>query len=226
MRILLYLVIGLCCFSCDNTTTETPSKSSTVTEKEVDNKPSTSKPKKTIIFFGDSLTAAYGIDEEQGFTSIIQRKIDSLDLNYKVVNAGLSGETTAGGVGRINWILKQPVDIFVLELGGNDGLRGIDPAATYDNLTKIAETVKSKYPEATLVIAGMEAPPNMGTAFTTEFRKVFQRVAKEQEALLIPFLLEKVGGKPELNLPDGIHPTAQGHQLVAETIWETLQKAL
>jgi acyl-CoA thioesterase I len=175
-----------------------------------------------IVFFGNSLTAAYGLDPSQGFVALIRDRVDSLGLGYQVVNAGLSGETSAGGNDRVDWVLRQPVDIFVLELGGNDGLRGIDPDATYQNLSSIIEKVKKQYPGAAILIAGMEAPPNMGEDFTRKFRQVFSRLAKQHNASLIPFLLEGVGGEPELNLPDGIHPTAEGHRIVAETVWEKL----
>lgn len=225
MRWLPFLLILLCHISCGDTDNQqqTPTESA---PKEAPATSNTPTKKKSIIFFGDSLTAAYGIDADQGFTSLIQNRIDSLGLPYNVVNAGLSGETTAGGLGRINWILKQPVDIFVLELGGNDGLRGISPEDSYKNLSEIAQRVKTKYPDAKLVIAGMEAPPNLGKDFTDAFRQVFRRVAQENKATLIPFLLENVGGIKALNLPDGIHPTPKGHQIVANNIWKVLQDLL
>jgi len=182
--------------------------------------------KKNIIFFGNSLTAAYGIDPTLGFAGLIEQRIDSLGLNYKVINAGVSGETTAGGKDRIDWLLKQKVDIFILELGGNDALRGQDTQAAYDNLQTILDRVKAKYPEAKLVIAGMEAPPNMGKVYTDSFRAIYQKLAKANNAALIPFLLEGVGGIRALNLPDGIHPTVEGHKIVAENIWEILEPLL
>lgn len=182
--------------------------------------------KKTIVFFGNSLTAGYGLDPEQGFAGLIQKKIETLALDYQVVNAGLSGETTAGGNGRIDWILRQPIDVFILELGGNDGLRGIDPSSSIKNLQSIIDKVKAKYPAAKIVLAGMEAPPNMGEAFTSEFRAMYPKLAKANNIALIPFLLDKVGGVPALNQADGIHPTAKGHQIVAETIWKVLKDVL
>lgn len=178
---------------------------------------------KVILFFGNSLTAAYGIDPSEGFVALTQNKLDSMGLDYKVVNSGISGETTAGGESRIDWILDQyDVDIFILELGGNDGLRGIKPEETYTNLQAIIDKVKAKDPDTKIVLAGMMAPPNMGPEFTNAFRDNYPRLAKENNTFLIPFLLDKVAGERELNLPDGIHPTAEGHALVAETIWETL----
>ena len=178
------------------------------------------------MFFGDSLTAGYGLDPAQGFASLIQKKIDTLGLEYEVVNAGLSGETTAGGNSRIDWILRQPIDVFILELGGNDGLRGIDPSASFKNLQSIIDKVKAKYPAAKIVLAGMEAPPNMGDDFTSEFRAMYPKLAKTNDTALIPFLLDKVGGIPELNQADGIHPTAKGHQLVTENIWPVLKEVI
>jgi acyl-CoA thioesterase I len=183
-------------------------------------------PAKTIVFYGNSLTAGYGLDAAEAFPAIIQHRLDSLHLPWKVVNAGLSGETTAGGKSRIEWILRQPVDIFVLELGGNDGLRGIPVTATHANLQAIIDSVKGKYPAAQIILAGMQVPPNMGKKYATEFRAVFKQLAEKNNALLVPFLLEGVGGVQELNQPDGIHPTAEGHKIVAENVWQVLQGVL
>jgi acyl-CoA thioesterase-1 len=182
--------------------------------------------KKTIVFFGNSLTAGYGVSPSEAFPAIIQKKIDSLALPYEVINAGVSGETSSGGKTRIDWILREPVDIFVLELGANDGLRGTPLSETKKNLQDIIDTVKAKYPNAKLVFAGMEIPPNMGQAYTTEFRNIYTDLAKKNSMTLIPFLLEGVGGEPELNQADGIHPTAKGHLLVAENVWRQLEKLL
>lgn len=182
--------------------------------------------RKTILFFGDSITAGYGIDSEDAFPAIIQSKLDSNNLNYRSVNAGLSGETSAGGVRRVEWVLQQRVDIFVLELGGNDGLRGLDPSDTKRNLQKIIDIVQGKNPEIRIILAGMEAPPNMGQDYTNAFRQVYSELAKENELIFIPFILEGVAGNPELNLPDGIHPTEEGHQIVAELVWGTLRPLL
>ena len=182
--------------------------------------------KKTIVFFGNSLTAGYGVSPSEAFPAIIQKKIDSLGLPYQVINAGVSGETSSGGKTRIQWILREPVDIFVLELGANDGLRGTPLSETKKNLQDIIDTVKAKYPNAKLVFAGMEIPPNMGQAYTTEFRNIYTDLAKKNSMTLIPFLLEGVGGEPELNQADGIHPTAEGHVIVAENVWRQLEKLL
>ncbi len=190
-------------------------------------KPVAEKTSKTIIFFGNSLSAGYGLDPAQGFVGLIEKRIDSLNLNYKVVNAGNSGETTSGGKERVGWILEnyQP-DIFVLELGGNDALRGLPVADAEANLQAIIDVVKEKYPAAKILLAGMMAPPNMGNEYTTKFAAMYPRLAKKNNVSLIPFLLDKVGGQPELNLPDGIHPNIEGHQIVRETIWKELKDLL
>ena len=181
---------------------------------------------KTILFFGNSLTAGYGLEPAAAFPALIQKKIDSLQLPYKVVNAGVSGETSSGGNNRIDWILKQPVDVFVLELGANDGLRGIPIGETRRNLQSIIDKVKNRYPQAKLVMAGMQLPPNMGQQYATEFRNVFTDLAKKNDMALIPFLLEGVGGEVKLNQDDGIHPTAEGHVIVAGNVWEVLKEVL
>ncbi len=185
--------------------------------------PADSNRQKTILFFGNSLTAGYGVDPAEAFPGRIGQRLDSLKLNYRVINAGVSGETTAGGRSRVGWTLRQPVDIFVLELGGNDGLRGLPLAATRQNLQAIIDTVRARSPQAQIVLAGMQIPPNMGPDYTSEFRQIYPELAKKNNLTLIPFLLEGVGGIPRLNQPDGIHPTPEGHKLVAETVWKTLE---
>jgi len=182
--------------------------------------------KKTIVFFGNSLTAGYGVSPEQAFPALIQKKLDSIGLPYNVVNAGVSGETSSGGKTRIDWILREPVDIFVLELGANDGLRGTPLSETKKNLQDIIDRVKAKYSDAKLVFAGMEIPPNMGQTYTSEFRNIYSDLAAKNKMTLIPFLLAGVGGEPALNQADGIHPTAEGHLIVAENVWKELQKLL
>lgn len=178
---------------------------------------------KSILFFGNSLTAGYGVNPDEAFPALIGRRIDSLHLPYKVISAGLSGETTAGGRSRIGWVLHQHVDIFVLELGANDGLRGIPVAGTLANLQAIIDTVKAQYPAAKIVLAGMQIPPSMGSTYATAFRAVFPQLAAKNKAALIPFLLQGIGGVPELNQGDGIHPTAAGHKIVAENVWKVLR---
>jgi acyl-CoA thioesterase-1 len=183
---------------------------------------------RTIIFFGDSLTAGLGLSDpsSESYPALIQKKIDEARLPWRVVNAGLSGETSAGGLRRVDWILRQPVDIFVLALGANDGLRGISPEVSRQNLQQILERVRARNPAAKLVVAGMQMPREMGADFSAAFGRIFPEVAGKNQALLIPFLLEGVGGVRELILGDGIHPNSEGQALVAATVWEILRPLL
>lgn len=184
--------------------------------------------RKTIVFIGDSLTAGYGLDNPnaQAYPALIQEKIDAAQLDYRAVNAGLSGDTTAGGLRRINWLLRQKIDILVIALGGNDGLRGVSPKSTKGNLKGIIENARAKYPDVTIMLAGMQMPANMGEAYRQSFRRIFPEVAQEKHCKLIPFLLEGIGGDPEFNQPDLIHPTAEGQRLIAETVWISLKPLL
>ncbi len=182
--------------------------------------------KKTILFLGNSLSAGFGLDPAQAFPALIQVKIDSMGWDYEVINGGLSGETTAAGARRIDWLLRRKIDILVIELGGNDGLRGIPPEETRKNLMTIIDKTRASNADAEIILSGMEVPPNMGNDYAVEFRKVFPKVADEKSVGLIPFLLEGVGGIPELNLPDGIHPTAAGHEIVANNVWKFLKPIL
>lgn len=184
----------------------------------------TSRPR--VLFLGDSLSAGYGLREDQAFPALIQEKIDEMGWPFEVVNAGVSGDTTAGGLSRIEWLLKRPPAVLVLELGGNDGLRGIAPEVTESNLQSIVDKVLDANPGARIVIAGMLIPPNLGPDYFRAFQSIFPRLAQRNEAVLIPFLLEGVAGKPELNLPDGIHPTAEGHRIVAEHTWSFIKPVL
>lgn len=179
-----------------------------------------------ILFFGDSITAGYGLDTEQAFPALIQQKVDSLGLKYRVINAGQSGETSAGGVRRVDWILQQQPDIFFLELGGNDGLRGVDPNNTKENLQQIINKVNEKYPDTKIVLAGMQAPPNMGERYAEQFKNIFFELADANNVVFMPFVLEEVAGDPELNQPDGIHPTADGHEIIAKNVWDVLKPIL
>ena len=183
---------------------------------------------RTLVFFGDSLTAGYGLEDPatQAYPALVQEKIAAAGLPWRVVNAGLSGETTSGGARRIDWILRQPVDVFVLALGGNDGLRGIEPGISRAGLERIMERVREKNPAARLVVAGMMMPPMLGADYTREFSALYPELAKKYSATLIPFLLAGVGGDPALNQDDQIHPTARGHAVVAETVWRALQPLL
>jgi len=222
--VLTVVAVLLFFFSCNNN-----EKSSAVDSnktKRPTNDSAVEVKKKIIVFFGNSLTAGYVLSPSQAFPAVIQKKIDSLGLPYQVINAGVSGETSSGGKTRIDWILKQPVDIFVLELGANDGLRGIPLSATRKNLQDIVDKVIAKNPNTKLLFAGMQIPPNMGQTYTTEFRNIYTELAEKNKMILVPFLLEGVGGEPKLNQEDGIHPTAEGHRIVAENLWRSLQKML
>lgn len=179
-----------------------------------------------ILFFGDSITAGYGVGEESAFPAFIQQKIDSLEWNYNAVNGGSSGETSAGGLRRIDWVLQQPVSVFVLELGGNDGLRGIDLDVTQKNLQNIIDKVESKYPDAKIIVTGMQVPPNLGPEYTRQFKEMYPELAEENDAKLIPYFLDDLGGDSELMQSDGIHPTEEGHKLLAEKVWEVLKPML
>ena len=207
--------------ACTNNKKSQDSNQNNTTKKTV-----TVTKKKTIVFYGNSLTAGYGVSPSEAFPAIIQKKIDSLGLPYNVINAGVSGETSSGGKTRIDWILRESIDIFILELGANDGLRGTPLSETKKNLQDIIDKVKARYPGSKLIFAGMEIPPNMGQAYTTEFRNIYTDLAAKNKMTLIPFLLEGVGGEPELNQADGIHPTAEGHLIVAENVWKQLEKLL
>ncbi|MHA4894339.1 arylesterase [Pedobacter sp. PWIIR3] len=183
--------------------------------------------RKSILFFGTSLTAGYGLESiDAAYPQLIQKKIDSLNLPYEVINAGLSGETSAAGKNRIDWMLKKHIDIFVLELGANDGLRGVPVKETTVNLQDIIDKVKQKYPNAKLMLAGMEVPPNMGEKYATDFRNMFKMLAAENQMAFLPFLLQDVAGIPSLNQADGIHPTAKGQIIVAKNVWSKLKDLL
>jgi acyl-CoA thioesterase-1 len=183
-------------------------------------------PAKTVLFFGDSLTAGYGLTVEQAFPALVEQDFKQKGKNVKVINAGLSGETSAGGLTRIDWVLRQPVDIFVLELGANDGLRGVPLEETKKNLQAILDKVRVKNPNVKFVIAGMMVPPNMGKPYSDGFQKIFPELAKKNNATLIPFLLDGVAGDEKLNQADGIHPTVEGHKIVARNVMKSIQGLL
>ncbi|MBI1224769.1 MAG: arylesterase [Bacteroidetes bacterium] len=226
LRTAFFLAFSLIVFSCSqpenkSAASETPEQTNAANPTE---KNST---KKTIVFFGNSLTAGYGLTNvKDGYVSLLQQRMDSLGLPYHAVNAGLSGETSAGGNERVDWVIKQPVDIFVLELGGNDALRGIQPEETVKNLGSILDKVKAKYPQAKLVLAGMQAPPNLGKMYADKFKAMYPELAREHGAELIPFLLEGVGGIPELNQGDRIHPNEKGQFILRENVWKILEPIL
>jgi acyl-CoA thioesterase-1 len=179
-----------------------------------------------IVVLGDSITAGYGLDPAQAYPARLQPKLDAAGLAYEVVNAGVSGDTTAGGLRRVDWSLRGGAAVLLVALGGNDGLRGLSPEQTAANLAGIIKRAREKAPGIAVVIAGMEMPGNFGEDYTKQFRELFTRVAKENAAELVPFLLAGVGGVPELNQGDAIHPNAKGQEMIAETIWPTLEKVL
>ena len=181
---------------------------------------------KTIIFYGDSITAGYGIGTELAFPNLIETKLVNNGYNVEVVNAGLSGETSAGGLTRIDWMLNRNFDVFVLELGANDGLRGLPIDETYKNLQLIIDKVTEKLPHTKIVLTGMMVPPNMGTEYAQAFMRIYPDLAKDNNAQLIPFLLKDVAGIAELNQADGIHPNIQGHKIIAENLYPFFQNLL
>ena len=179
-----------------------------------------------LLVFGDSIADGYGLERAQAFPALVQQRIAARGWPVKVVNAGLSGETSAAGRRRIGWLLRRPYDYVLLERGANDGLRGLPLAETRKNLQAIVDRVKEKNPAVRFVIAGMRIPPNLGARYADEFAAIFPRLAADNDAALIPFLLEGGGGVPELNLPDGIHPAAAGHELLADNVWRVLAPML
>lgn len=219
-NLLFFLFLG---FTACNSTTE---KKEVVAEQEAKSQQETETTKKKIIFFGNSITAGYQLDPNDAFPALIQEKIDSLDLNYECINAGNSGETTAGGLNRLDWVLKNECAVFVLELGANDGLRGLELSQTEENLNTIIDRVLAKYPNCKVLVCGMKVPPSMGKAYAQQYDEMFSRIGQRDDISFIPFLLEGVAGIPELNLEDGIHPTEEGHKILAETVWDTLKPML
>lgn len=219
-----YIFILSCIFlSCQNKQQQTSTEVVENTINSSTTQVTAVANKKTILCFGNSLTAGYGLDESQSWPSLLQMRLDSLSLPYRVVNAGLSGETTAGGLGRIDWVLNQKVDYFILELGANDMLRGLDVEATEQNLIGIVKRVKEKNPDIKVIIAGMLSPPNMGPDYEKKFNNIYPSLSKTFDATHIPFFLDGVAGIDSLNLPDGKHPNAIGQHIVLENVWNKLQ---
>lgn len=176
-----------------------------------------------ILFLGTSLTAGYGLDDpDLAFPALVQDRIDRLGLEFRVVNAGVSGDTSAGGLERLRFLLNSPIRVLILELGANDGLRGLDTEALERNLGQVIQQTRERYPDVKILVAGMEAPTNLGSRYTNRFRTVFMEVARQYNAELVPFLLEGVAAVPELNQADRIHPTAEGHRMILETVWSSL----
>ena len=197
-----------------------------VEEQSVEGRRNIVDARPTILFFGTSLTAGLGLDPDEAYPAVIQQKLDSAGLAFRAVNAGVSGETSAAGLRRIDWLLQQPVAVLVLELGANDALRGQDLVAAKQNLQAIIDRTRAKYPGVRIVVAGMQAPPNLGSRYTSEFRGLFTALARDNHAALIPFLLEGVAAVPALNQADGIHPTAQGARILADNVWRILEPVL
>jgi acyl-CoA thioesterase-1 len=181
---------------------------------------------RTVLFVGTSLTAGLGLDPDSAYPQLIQHKIDSARLSYQVVNAGVSGETSSSLLRRMDWLLRQPIDVIVIETGANDGLRGIPIETMRSNVQQIIERVKSARPNTRIVLAQMEAPPNLGTRYTQRFRAVFPEVAAQTGVVLLPFLLDGVAGRRELNQADGIHPNMEGERIVAANVWKGLRPLL
>jgi acyl-CoA thioesterase-1 len=179
-----------------------------------------------VLFLGTSLTAGYGLPSDDAFPALLGERLVQEGLDYRVVNAGVSGDTSAGGRRRLDWLLRMPLAVLVLELGANDMLRGLDVAALRENLDAILSHVRRAHPDARLVVAGMRAPPNLGADYARRFEAVYPELAARFDAALVPFLLAGVAGDPELNLPDGIHPTAEGHRILAESLWPVLEPLL
>jgi acyl-CoA thioesterase-1 len=180
----------------------------------------------TIVFLGTSLTAGYGLEQEEAYPALLQKKIDSAGLNYRVVNAGVSGETSAGARRRIDWLLREPVSVLVVETGANDGLRGLPPDSLRANIQAILDRAKEMRPAPRLLLVGMRIPPNYGQVYSRQFEAIYQELARANGADLVPFLLQGVGGVAALNQPDGVHPTAEGQRRMAETVWRVLEPVL
>ncbi|TGK17394.1 arylesterase [Leptospira fluminis] len=180
-----------------------------------------------ILFFGDSLTAGYGLDSsEQAFPYLVWKELSKPYPKLQFTNAGVSGDTTSGGLARLDWVLSSPYDVFVLELGANDSMRGVAPKTTEENLRTIIRKVRAKYPKIRILLVGMRTFPNLGREYSEEFRAVYPRIAKEEKVDLVPFLLVGVAGEKKLNQRDGIHPTAEGHRILAKTVLPYLRKQL
>jgi acyl-CoA thioesterase-1 len=190
--------------------------------------PASSQPTEspTVLFLGTSLTAGYGLDPAQAYPALIQEKIDAAGLGYRVVNAGVSGETSAGARRRVDWLFQQPVSVLVLETGANDGLRGLPPDSLRENIQAIFDQARRLQPSIELMLVGMRMPPNYGRAYTRQFESVYPELARSNRATLVPFLLEGVGGVNALNQPDGIHPTVEGQRRLAQTVWRVLEPVL
>jgi acyl-CoA thioesterase I len=188
--------------------------------------PTSPDGRRTILFLGTSLTAGLGLDPDSAYPQQVQRKIDASGLPYQVVNAGVSGETSAGLLRRLDWVLRRPADVIVVETGANDGLRGLPVSATRATIGQVLDRIKRERPNVSLLLVQMEAPPNLGQEYTSAFHAMFPELAREHGATLMPFLLEGVAGDPRLNQGDGVHPNNAGERIVADNVWRVLQPLL
>lgn len=188
--------------------------------------PAPAETRPTLVFLGTSITAGLGLDPGQAYPALIQRRIDSLDLDYQVINAGVSGETSAGALQRIGWLLRRRPAFLVIETGANDGLRGQDPGAIKANIQAIVDSVRTRSPGTRIVLTGMQALPNMGSSYVRRFVAIYPELARENDLPFVPFVLEGVGGVDSLNQADGIHPTPQGQRVVADNVWAVLRPLL
>ena len=222
-RLFPWLVVAVViCASCAQPETERTQEAEVSPPSPVEHLPSSNAPR--IVFLGDSLTAGYGLDKDASVPSLIQQKLEDAGYPHEVVNAGVSGDTSAGGLSRLEWSLAGDVKILVIELGGNDGLRGLPVASLKQNLREII--TRSQARGIKVILTGMEAPPNFGATYTSDFRAVYRQLAKEHALVFVPFYLEGVAGIPNLNIADGIHPNAEGSRIVAKTIWSALEPLL
>ncbi len=188
--------------------------------------PESLNSKKRIVFLGDSLTEGFGVDPSDNFVTKISSLVSENRLPYEVLNAGVSGDTSAGGLTRLRWLMKSRIDILVISLGANDGLRGLPPEVTEENLNQIIKTAKERYPDIKILLTGMLVPPNMGADYASAFKKVFETISASNQLPLMPFLLQGVAGEPQLNLADGIHPNSRGHDVIANNLWKYLHPLL
>ena len=209
-----------------DTATSTKPPSPAESPAVVDSAPAQLDARRTILFLGTSLTAGLGLEPDSAYPQQIQRKIDASKLPYQVVNAGVSGETSAGLLRRLDWVLRRPADVVVVETGANDGLRGLPVDATRATIANVLARIRRERPDAKILLVQMEAPPNLGPEYTSAFHAMFPELAREHGVTLLPFLLEGVAGEPRLNQSDGIHPNNQGERIVAENVWRVLQPML
>ncbi len=231
IRLYLFLLVGVLglvgCGQDRSTSAPAASSADTTQSPPASGAADTTDAEARVLVLGNSIAAGSGVSSREAFPARLQQKVDSLGWDVQVQNAGVSGETTAGGLQRIGWVLQRPVDVLVLELGGNDGLRGIDPGVTRKNLRGIIDTTLATYPSAQVLLAGMQIPPNLGQEYTQQFRQVYPQVATAYDRVtLIPFILQDVAGVDSLMQDDGIHPTAAGHRYVARNVWKQLRAIL